>query len=456
MDIADVFAQYAATVSGGRRAQWFSGLATAARSRRTEAVVEGCWSDDGLSEGLIRDLAESDAGIWEILVGIDRAVGRLVRGGAQSLPVDMGVLGWRLKDKGVLTDLASADHGVVLVKGGWCGLLPKNDTFDECFESLTWVSPSVWGRINFRHLRRSEDFWAGGVDESLRIGCVPFVNSIDELSIEARDERDRRWYEVRPRSALTRRLEATLEGLDRSGCHIGLLPESCLDDALLDQWRDLVLSTARPIDDGSVLRWIVLGSGPVGQRAGWPPNRLIVIDRDTGEQVASHDKNNPYTMTDEDVRSLGLESLLPGPLGEYMDEGTTIDVVSSRFGRIVFEICEDLDRTEDNLSVLRSLRPHLLLVSVLSSYLVDHETQRPYWKWEAQRAHQHSTKVGCATVVCTSLVFPRQAYRGKVLPKSIVTSILFPPARGSRSVSPDEGWNAWEPTSVHVHELPAS
>jgi len=139
------------------------------------------------------------------------------------------------------------------------------------------------------------------------------------------------WYAVVPDgSALARRVSDTLAQLDLSGAHVGLVPESTLDNHVLEAWQ-LAMRTTR---QRGALRLVLVGTGPVGGEPGaQPPNRAVMLYRHNGEPVFTQDKHHGYAMTFADLNGWHVRFdpyTLPGKIcHEWMREGLGLPSLST-------------------------------------------------------------------------------------------------------------------------------
>jgi predicted amidohydrolase len=177
------------------------------------------------------------------------------------------------------------------------------------------------------------------------IGCPPIAETLEELVIEPTERHGRRRYRIGPRpEALRKRVRDTLKALDESGAVIAVLPEATLCDELVKEWRAAMKERRRA---ATSLRWLVLGTGPVGG-AEPPHNRAVVLDRLNGQELLTYDKHADFTLTASQVREWGLEPYLgPGGAVEDITKGKKLLLRESDLGRIAILVCEDLGRTTE-------------------------------------------------------------------------------------------------------------
>ncbi|MGY1684998.1 hypothetical protein ACI8AK_05350 [Geodermatophilus sp. SYSU D00867] len=299
---------------------------------------------------------------------------------------------------------ADAAYGAVIPRRAFPArpnIVPDHEA--EHFEHLLFVpcATEPGTRLRLRHVPAAFDFRAG-TPPRLVVGCVAFVKDLDELDIR-RIEDFGAWYSIRPRLAgiddtnhWRRRIEAALCELDRSGAHIGVLPELALNDELLDLWKQTLLRVERPRDGH--LHWILVGSGPLTAEgeAQQPRNQAVLLHRETGREVLRQDKCEPFTLDDAQLHDWQLAGhLAPGPVAEWMKEGRDRHVLDSRVGRIAILICEDQARLFTVGSEVSTLGPTHLFIPIFAPPIVR-------FRWQENAARQFATHGGSCSVVTTS------------------------------------------------------
>lgn len=445
LDPADVFLQvYEELRDNEGQTRLLRAKAVQAAKRSDNSVLKVANSAFGPSfESVVTEVKKERNGPWIIALGLDQAFGDLLYEKAKGKYKDYFLQ--RLERTGCLSDAGTP--AILLPRRGHLVDSVPLDHFGETFMNVTVVDGSQANRLRVHAVGPLEDIHLGP-RENLKIACVPFLEDMDELDWRYREEAGYHWYQVSPRSALGAEVPRLLKELDTSGAHIAVLPESTLSDEILEAWRVAILDRRRP--KKSKLRWILAGSGPVALGDDDGPdqqaNRAVLLSRDSGEVMLTHDKISPFTILPEDLDRFNLHKDfgkdLPGrPLHEWMAEGSATNILSSQIGGVAVAICEDLDRVEDHLARMISARPSYVIVPVLSNYLVEERAcddcgapAPDFWKWEAQRASVYAHKIGCRVVVCTSLAFPK---RSGV--ESCATSLVMSPSPVSRWVATDWG-----------------
>jgi predicted amidohydrolase len=290
------------------------------------------------------------------------------------------------------------------------------DHESEHLLSLMLVPP-LPSHLHMRRLAAAYDFpETFRAKSELVVGCVAFIGGVDELEVERIDLRDS-WYSIRARSGSQyselwkSRIEATLKALDKSGAHLGVLPELALTDEILELWKDVLLSMPRP--SGSDLEWVLVGSGPITVNANWAqqPNRAVMLHRDTAERIHVQDKCEPFTIDDRQLRDWGLTPHLgQGPLAEWMRDERDRYVLETRVGRLAVLICEDHGRLLTVGAELAAVAPTHLFIPIFAPPILR-------YRWQEQAAEQFANSTGSVSVVVTSYALaseqPAQAPAGQ-------------------------------------------
>lgn len=222
-----------------------------------------------------------------------------------------------------------------------------------------------------------------------------------------------------------------LAELDRSGVHIGVLPELALTDEMLGWWRTELLGVERP--PTSRLEWILVGTGPIttDPTAEQQPNRAIVLHRVTGKQLLHQDKCEPFTISDQQIEDWQLDELGTGSLAEWMHEGSERLVLETRGCRLAILVCEDHGRLLTVGAELTTLAPTLLLVPIFAPPILRH-------RWQEIAGEQFAYTTGSASVITTGYAvrlrpeaIERDA-KGRALPTGTAMA-LVPDQRGPSS-----------------------
>ncbi|MFK0251602.1 hypothetical protein ACIQUM_43480 [Amycolatopsis azurea] len=236
----------------------------------------------------------------------------------------------------------------------------------------------------------------------LKIAQLPLLAEPADLRWEP-DHPDGGFYTVAPDSArLGGRIAKALEVLDKSGAVLAVLPEGCLDDSILERWREQLRATPRP--EESSLTWLLLGTGPVfsaGPAPGSnrPPNRAVLVHRNGWvEPMLTQDKMSGFCFTVEKQKEYEIE--LGGvKRDERISHDSLITVLESRAGRFAIQVCEDFTRPERHNHLIAMGVTHIL-VPVLAA---------PMWKkgWQAEAGQRLTVHLGAKAAVSNGLAITR-------------------------------------------------
>jgi hypothetical protein len=285
----------------------------------------------------------------------------------------------------------------------------RDDLVSSFFSVLSRVPEQTWRRTTIRR-GTLEDLpvTAGGAMTPVRVGFMAFAEVLDDFNINRIGDA----YSIAPDTSRLQSFVAdAIDVLDVSGCHIGLLPESVLDQTLLDAWRAGVIAKRKPV--GSALHWILVGTGPIPRvttDAAMPPNTAILISRLTGEVLLRQDKRRRFRISHDNVRDWGLDMLgaVTIDLDEWIDNGTEIEVFDSLYGRFAVTVCEDLSRTLPGGADLVHLAPSTLFCPVF-----DRELEPRRWHESASRAWVD--EVGAVVAVVNSAAVGNHRLTKKLL-----------------------------------------
>jgi hypothetical protein len=242
---------------------------------------------------------------------------------------------------------------------------------------------------------------APGDQEILVIGCVPFLDDIEDVDLQRVSRPGREGYRLgpRPSARLRERIDETVRALDDSGAAIGIVPEGCLDDEMLEGWTEALRRSVRSRRRTN-LTWLVVGSGPVGGDD--PPyNRSVLLHR-TGAELGTHEKMFDFTLSPEQIADWQLDHLLgaDAPLVEDIRRGSAACIFESSVGRIAILICEDLGRVPETAPRLGAFDVSHVLVPIFSNPCSERS-------WVTGAAGTYSTTYGAHVVVSNSLVIAR-------------------------------------------------
>lgn len=265
----------------------------------------------------------------------------------------------------------------------------------DAMTSVVRVSPAEWSRTDHTAIRSRSDFHRLHRENGITFGCVPFLESLDELEWELREGGQVSLFRscIAMTAAVRERIGRLVGALDRSGAMVGVIPEMCLSDEVIEAWREALIETPFPRD--SKLRWIFVGTGPSGD-VDPPTNSGFLLDRLTGETLMRQDKLYPFHLGRGLIEKwrlayyVGTESTR-----EDLTPGESVAIAESALGRLCVLICEDLARTMELGPPLRDHGLSLAICPVLSDEIEFHH-------WEHNKAKEYADQVGTQVVVANS------------------------------------------------------
>ncbi|NVI86834.1 hypothetical protein [Actinomadura sp. BRA 177] len=235
-------------------------------------------------------------------------------------------------------------------------------------------------------------------DEPVAVGCAPVLETYDDVEIEFAERDGTTVYRLRPMdsSGLRSRIKAIVRRLDESGAQLAVMPEASLSDALLEHWKEVAFDTAGRDRNRRPLRFILLGTGPLGG-GDPPPNRAVLLDRWTGRELLVQDKLSGFTLDAAQLRLWRLpDAPATGTAAEYIRPGGKISVLDSSLGRLAVLICEDLGRSIRWERELLACGVSHLLVPIFSKPILE-------YRWEEQGAERQVAEMGAWVTVSNSL-----------------------------------------------------
>lgn len=366
-----------------------------ARIRRAAAeLTERIVDDGGLdpAEAAAAVAAEGDRGRFTLLLALD---------GALALANPYGPF----HDASALTGItvrylvegrfdSGAAGGALLPRCALPGRPEGMRTLPDFF-GVHRVPPHLWDGIEHAQLPAVHDPHLPR-DEPVEVGCAPLMESYDDVRVGFAERAARTVYRLDPAdsAAVRARIRTIVRRLDEAGARIAVLPEATLSDGLLEVWKEAAFDTARK---GGPLRLLMLGSGPLGG-GDPPPNRAVLIDRWTGEELLVQDKLSPFVLGEQQLRDWAL----PGAPGagtaeEDITPGGTVRLLDCSLGRLAVLICEDLSRAERWDRELMAAGASHLMVPIFSKPILR-------FRWEEQNAQRQVNTLGAWVVVANSLV----------------------------------------------------
>jgi predicted amidohydrolase len=241
-----------------------------------------------------------------------------------------------------------SDDGALLPRCAYPGR-PAGPGKKALYFGLHRVTPESWARIRHERLpaKRGPSLTAG---EKIKVGCAPLLETFADVKIEILRQGHYNEFDLTAvnTESLRNRISSVIRKLDDSEAVIGIIPEGALTDELLKYWQQQVVSTtAYSREHGGKLRWLLVGTGPLGADDP-PPNRAVLIDRRSGKEILSQDKLSAFVLSVEQA----IWWNLPGepisrPAYEHITRGSAVTVLETSLGRLAIVICEDLSQTTD-------------------------------------------------------------------------------------------------------------
>ncbi|TDC52715.1 hypothetical protein E1281_18770 [Actinomadura sp. KC345] len=311
------------------------------------------------------------------------------------------------------------------------------------------VPQAEWDRIDHTVLPAVNDPHFSR-DEPVTVGCAPVLETFDDVDIEFGERDGMTVYRLRPMdsSGLRSRIKAIVRRLDESGAQLAVMPEASLSDALLEHWKEVAFDTAGRDRDRRPLRFILLGSGPLGADDP-PPNRAVLLDRWTGQELLVQDKLFGFTLDSGQMRLWRLpDAPDAGTAVEYARPGTRISVLDSSLGRLAVLICEDLGRSIGWERELEACGVSHLLVPIFSKPILEH-------RWEDQASERQVAGLGSWVTVSNSLAVGA-AIPDEDLPGTRYTCLVAGPKSLRRTAYATERQFGVARTGAELGRLPTS
>jgi predicted amidohydrolase len=374
--------------------QWWADPSVQADARRVCLKV----LETGIApRNLVSRLAQSDRGMFAVLVGLDDALEYVHPFSATYDPGRLYRIAVRYVTSGRLN--SDAVDGALLVRNVFPGR-PAGLPDREDFFGVVRVPRDAWADVEHSRIPNAFDlpFMRPEKSDSATIGvaCIPMLGSYDDLVFQQTDRAGAPAYRIGPQTeVLERRIEKVLEILDESRAFIGVLPEAALSEKLLMVWSETLRRKEPP--KSSNLCWLFVGTGPCGGQSP-PPNRAVLLHR-SGQVLLEQDKINDFTMTPGQLDRWGLNGLLGhGPRVEDIARGDTVRLLECALGRIGVLICEDLTRPRIS-NALRGCGISHVFVPIFSGPV--------HPSWVTGSATSYVVDVGASVVVVTSLAIAR-------------------------------------------------
>ncbi|TDD88483.1 hypothetical protein E1293_06250 [Actinomadura darangshiensis] len=357
-----------------------------------EAVLEDGVLDPAVTAEIIA--GRGDLGRFTILLGLDIALAHASPYAPfHDAPALAGVLVTYLTE-GRLNGPGTT--GALLPRCAFPGR-PRGLRTKAEFFGVHRVPQAEWELIDHRILPAVNDPHFNR-EEPVAVGCAPVLETYDDIDIEFGERNGTTVYTLRPMdsSGIRSRIKAIVRRLDESGAQLAVMPEASLSDALLEHWKEVAFDTAVRERGRRPLRFLLLGSGPLGG-GDPPPNRAVLLDRWTGQELLVQDKLSGFTLDAGQMRLWRLpDAPAAGTAAEYARPGTKVSVLDSSLGRLAVLICEDLGRSAGWERELQSCGVSHLLVPIFSKPILE-------YRWEEQGAERQVAGLGSWVTVSNSL-----------------------------------------------------
>ncbi|TDB75827.1 hypothetical protein E1264_39345 [Actinomadura sp. KC216] len=447
---ADLFVRLYDSIADGVFQDWTAARWYAdERVRRRAGEIADIVLDDGvLDPAATAEIiaADGDLGRFTIMLGLDIALAHAspygpYHGTPALAPVLVNYL-----TEGKLNGQGTT--GALLPRCAFPGR-PRGLRTKAEFFGVHRIPQAMWDRIDHRVLPAVNDPHFGR-DEPVAVGCAPVLETFDDVDIEFEERHGMTVYRLRPMdsSGIRSRVKAIVRRLDESGAQLAVMPEASLSDSLLELWKEVAFDTAGRDRDRRPLRFLLLGSGPLGGEDP-PPNRAVLLDRWTGQELLVQDKLSGFTLTADQMRLWRLPDAPPsGTAVEYARPGTRIGVLDSSLGRLAVLICEDLGRSIGWEREFEACGVSHLLVPIFSKPILEH-------RWEDQGAERQVAGLGTWVAVSNSLAVGA-AIPDDELPGTRYTCLVSGPKTLRRTAYVTERQFGVARTGAELGRLPTS
>jgi len=409
-----------------------------------ETVLERGVLDPETTAGIVAE--RGDLGRFTILLGLDLALAHASPYAPyHGAPALAGVL---------VTYLTEGKYngpgttGALLPRCAYPGR-PRGLRSKAEFFGVHRVPPAEWELIDHAILPAVNDphFCR---DEPVAVGCAPVLETYDDVEIEFAERDGTSVYRLRPMdsSGLRSRIKAIVRRLDESGAQLAVMPEASLSDALLEHWKEVAFDTAGRDRDRRPLRFLLLGTGPVGG-GDPPPNRAVLLDRWTGQELLVQDKLSGFTLDATQMRLWRLpDAPAAGTAAEDVRPGRKVRVLDSSLGRLAVLICEDLGRSIRWDRELQACGVSHLLVPIFAKPILE-------YRWEEQGAERQVAELGAWVTVSNSLAVGAAIPDGE-LPGPRYTCLVVGPQSLRRTAYVSDRQFGVARTGAELGRLPTS
>lgn len=361
-----------------------------------EEVCEDVRSFGNADTARVEEICEErgDQGLFAVLTGLDQALGAVNPFSGARVASALTRIARRYNEKNQLNDPDGPTTGKLLPRCTRPGKLLVQPTGKPDFFNVHRVTADNCRNVHHVGFKQRNGAHFSG-KKTIPIGSAPLLESYEDLQFDFHEVDGRTFYRVSPRDGRLRdRIDHVVKNLDDSGAEIGVMPESTLSDALADHWATHMGKS----NEGSRLRWVLLGTGPLGEGEP-PPNRAVLVDRSTGETILSHDKMHGFTMGKGQADRWQLPDRTDHEAAaEFLERGDRVTVAETAIGRVAVLICEDIKQSTDWEAPLRAFGVSHLFVPLLSSPI-----SRKIARWDRLAAERCVEVIGAWVVLANSL-----------------------------------------------------
>jgi predicted amidohydrolase len=341
----------------------------------------------------ILDNDGGDRGVFTVLRGIDWALATINPWSPSYDYGNLAELATRYASTGQLND-GPMTEGALLPRGAYPGR-PRGTNSKALHFGVHRVTPGSWTKIRYKLLPHRHEPSRFRPGQCVPVGCAPLLETFDDVRFELRRRDGYSGFRLTPvdSSALRDRISKVIRKLDDTAAEIGVIPEATLTDDLLSYWKGEVVRTKA---HGNQLRWLLVGTGPLGEDDP-PPNRAVLLDRLTGREILSQDKLTAFILAPDQASGWHLPCELNGDsAAEDITRGSTVAVLETSLGRLAILICEDLNQSFVWERELIECGISHLFVPIFSKPIMQ-------YRWEQTGAERQVNNTGAWLVIANSL-----------------------------------------------------
>lgn len=294
------------------------------------------------------------------------------------------------------------DDGALLPKLATPNMdVDEPDRLDLVFDYVVRVVPEQCRNVVRVSVAPSQRLSARARAAGLVVGCVAFIDDESELevSVVRRGALDHYRIAIRADPTVEQRVQDAIDGFDRTGVQLGVVPEMACSQRLLELWSDAL--ARRPARVRSALQWVVVGTGDL--HGDDPPrNTAAIVDARTGGVIVEQSKQYRFAISPDQQRDVYRLKAFTGTrsLREDIYVPRRTAIVELGAARVTVLVCEDLERLESLLARLNTNGVSHIVVPVFAQPI-------RAWHWEQAAGQAHARSTGSVVVVANSLVVAR-------------------------------------------------